>query len=67
MTSDIHSTAPLKPTENGIPPLTRITGNSAMETSGMYSASMMGSTDIKSPQLPFGENVSVAAGIIGAQ
>jgi poly(A) polymerase len=68
-TSDVHSTAALKITENNVPslpPLPTLPMNSSTAAPSMY-PSMKGSADLKTPQLPFGENVSVATGLISAR
>jgi poly(A) polymerase len=53
-----RSDLPIRSNENGaIPPMTLTPG---IETAGAYAAK--DPSDIKSPHLPFGENVAVATG-----
>lgn len=63
VTSDsVSTTAQLKITQNGVTP----SNNSvpglefASSTSGVYNPAVKDPSHIKSPQLPFGENVAVA-------
>ncbi|KIM76376.1 hypothetical protein PILCRDRAFT_826372 [Piloderma croceum F 1598] len=66
-TSDILATTPLQTTENGVGAIQPLSINPAAQSSSVYSSSVKDPTDIKSPQLPFGENVAVATSVVGAQ
>jgi len=66
-TTDLQTTIALKPSENGVSIIQPLSINPAAEAPGIYPTSVKDSVDIKSPQLPFGENVAVATGVVGAQ
>jgi len=66
-TSDALATTPLQTTENGVVAIQPLSINPVAQPPGIYPPSMKEPADIKSPQLPFGENVAVATGVVGAQ
>jgi poly(A) polymerase len=66
-TSDALATTPLQTTENGVAVIQPLSINPAAQPLGIYPPSVKDPADIKSPQLPFGENVAVATGVVGAQ
>ncbi|KII94657.1 hypothetical protein PLICRDRAFT_693005 [Plicaturopsis crispa FD-325 SS-3] len=64
-TSDSNSAATLKLSENGLTPLQPVSFTAPTNgTAGLYAPGSINKdpADIRSPQLPFGENVSVATG-----
>jgi len=63
-TSDVLATTPLQTTGNGAATIQPLAINPTAQPSGIY---VKDTSDIKSPQLPFGENVAVATGVVGAQ
>jgi hypothetical protein len=60
--SDVQPIVPLKSTENGTVSMPRLSGNTVADPPVLFSP-----VDLKSAQIPFSENISVAAGIVGAQ
>ncbi|KAI0921175.1 hypothetical protein AcW1_004762 [Taiwanofungus camphoratus] len=60
---------PFKTAQNGVTSLTQLSTTSVEVTpasTGIYASSVKDPSQIKTPQLPFGENVAVATGAAGA-
>ncbi|KAH7919537.1 Poly(A) polymerase [Leucogyrophana mollusca] len=61
-----ESDAPLHHPDDLLPGLS-MSAVSSGDNNGIFAPNLKTAVDIKSPQLPFGENVSVATGTVGAQ
>lgn len=62
---DTLPTTPLKSSENATATIQPLAVNPPTESAGIYTPTVKDPADVKSPQLPFGENVAVATGVVG--